>query len=307
MTPVARTDGSINRVAAAVVAVAAAAWGISGMPLRAVAEAGVSAGWVTVLFQLAPLLMLTPVALWRWRSLRAGGGALLLTGLLAGGAFSLYATSLVLTEVVRALMLFYITPVWSTLLERWLLGIPVRGVRLLTIVLGLAGLAVILGGDGGLPLPRGIGDWCGLVAGMVWALAAVRVRASEHLHPLDVTMSFFLGASVAAIACLALLPAAAASPPTAALLAEVAPWLGVFLLLVVIPGSYAILWGAARLSPGLVGILFMTEISVGTITAGLFAGEPFGLRELLGVLLVTSAALLEVFWPPSATAAPAPR
>ena len=37
----------------------------------------------------------------------------------------------------------------------------------------------------------------------------------------------------------------------------------------------------------------MTEISVGTATAALWAGEPFGGREILGVVLITAAGLAE--------------
>ena len=40
----------------------------------------------------------------------------------------------------------------------------------------------------------------------------------------------------------------------------------------------------------------MTEITVGGITAALWAGEPFGLRELVGVLLISGAALVDSIW-----------
>ena len=37
----------------------------------------------------------------------------------------------------------------------------------------------------------------------------------------------------------------------------------------------------------------MTEISVATVTAAIWAGEPFGLREIVGVVLISSAGLAE--------------
>ena len=52
------------------------------------------------------------------------------------------------------------------------------------------------------------------------------------------------------------------------------------------------------MNPGVVGILFMTEISVASITAAIWAGEPFGLRELSGVILISLAGLSEfLFYP----------
>ena len=41
------------------------------------------------------------------------------------------------------------------------------------------------------------------------------------------------------------------------------------------------------------GILFMVEIGVGTITASILTDEPFGWQEILGVLMITTAALVE--------------
>ena len=37
----------------------------------------------------------------------------------------------------------------------------------------------------------------------------------------------------------------------------------------------------------------MTEIIFGSITAALFANEPFGIRESLGIILIISASVLE--------------
>ncbi|MFN0190861.1 MAG: hypothetical protein ACKVP5_02625, partial [Aestuariivirga sp.] len=51
--------------------------------------------------------------------------------------------------------------------------------------------------------------------------------------------------------------------------------------------------GAKFLDPGTVGLLFMTEIVVGSISAAWLSGEPFGPREMLGVALITGASLLE--------------
>ncbi|KRO87693.1 MAG: hypothetical protein ABR99_10810 [Rhodobacter sp. BACL10 MAG-121220-bin24] len=63
--------------------------------------------------------------------------------------------------------------------------------------------------------------------------------------------------------------------------------------LLVLPGTYASLWGPKYLSPGVVGLLFMTEIVVGAISVALLAGEPFGIRELTGILLIAGASMLE--------------
>jgi len=62
----------------------------------------------------------------------------------------------------------------------------------------------------------------------------------------------------------------------------------------VVPAAWTAIWGAPHLNPGVVGLLFMTEISVGTATAAIWAGEPFGWRESIGVVLITMAGLTDL-------------
>jgi drug/metabolite transporter (DMT)-like permease len=85
------------------------------------------------------------------------------------------------------------------------------------------------------------------------------------------------------------------SPPVVVYLAQL-PWLVPTVLAVVMTGVYASMWGTPKLNPGLVGLLFMTEISVGAITAALWSGDPFGWREVIGIILISGAGVLESLW-----------
>ena len=42
----------------------------------------------------------------------------------------------------------------------------------------------------------------------------------------------------------------------------------------------------------------MTELSVGGITAAIWANEPFGMRELIGIVLISLAGLVEFLYAP---------
>ena len=85
----------------------------------------------------------------------------------------------------------------------------------------------------------------------------------------------------------------------------VLPWLVPVLVVLIIPSSFLVMWGARLLSPGLVGVPFMSEISIGAGPAAILAGEPFGAREITGVVPISSAGLLDALW--HAKNAPAPR
>ena len=84
-------------------------WGLFWIPLRALEEAGINGLWVTFVYFLVPTIFLIPVGIWRLKYLKLGGFNLQLTGMLSGGALMLYATSIVYTDVVRAMLLFYLT------------------------------------------------------------------------------------------------------------------------------------------------------------------------------------------------------
>ena len=73
-------------------------------------------------------------------------------------------------------------------------------------------------------------------------------------------------------------------------------WLAPLLGIVAVPGVYAAMWGARLIDPGIVGILFMSEIVIGTITVAIWAGEPFGIREIVGILLISAAGMIESVW-----------
>lgn len=276
------------------VAVSGVLWGLFWIPFRALGEAGFAGGWASLAFYALSTLVLLPAALMRLRHLGGAGGGLVLTGAVAGAAFSLYATALLLTDVVRVLLLFYLTPVWGTLLGRVLLGERITWYRGTALIMGLAGLVVILGFEGGFPMPRNAGDWMALIAGVAWAYGSLRIYLQPEVEAYETTFAFFAGGTLVT-ALVVLLPLEANEvAPTLAMLGEAWPWLVLLVAVFGVPPVLMTLWGAARLTPGRVGILLMGEVAVGIVSAALWAGEAFGMREALGATLILGAALVEV-------------
>ena len=112
------------------------------------------------------------------------------------------------------------------------------------------------------------------------------------------TFAFFLGGVVCAAALIALIELSAvdlARVPSVARVFSASPWIAATVFLYILPSMFLIIWAARRLSPGRVGLLLMTEIVVGVVTASLLANEPFGARESLGSLLIVSAGVIEVW------------
>ena len=270
-------------------------WGLFWIPLRMLDRAGIYGAWATILFYAVPLLFFLPYLVFRWNKILRCGLPLHLIGIASGTALALYADALIYTEVVRGLLLFYLTPVWSLILARIFLGEAITPPRMFAILLGLSGMLVILGIDVGVPLPRNIGDWMGLLGGLGWAVAAVLLRQDDGSHAMEFTLSYFFWGSVAAVI-IAVSPIAGdIELPAMSSVWDVLPWFSVVAVILVIPAAWAVIWGAPHLNPGVVALLFMIEVGVGTITAAIWAGEPFGWREFIGVVLIVLAGLTELF------------
>lgn len=292
MTPRIRTE-TLAKLACAYSGVA---WGLFWIPLRWLQDAGVEGPWIGAVFFFFQAVCFLPLIAFRPGRLTAGGSNLLITGLFAGGALALYALAVVYTDVIRAMILFYLTPVWSTLLARWILKEPITDLRWFAIALAFGGMLVIFGVDIGVPWPRNFGDWLGLGSGVLWAIAAVRLNIDRTNDPIELTFSFCCLATIVCIA-MALMPLGSPSRiPDAGAVAGTLYWLMPILAIIVVPGAYAAMWGARLVNPGIVGILFMTEVIVGTITVAIWAGEPFGAREIIGITLISAAGLIESVW-----------
>lgn len=268
-------------------------FGVFWIPLRALEESGLPGPWASLVFTALPLLMILPVFWLRRGEFVARHWKGILGGCLAGIAFGFYTLAFLYTEVVRAVILFYLTPIWGFLLGRFVLGEAMTPVRWAAVVIGFAGIAAIFGVEDGVPLPRNTGDWVAILSGLVWALGSLFILLDEDVSVPVHAANFFLFSAVINAATVAGLAwyGAASLPPMDAF-TGILPWMIPVTLILLIPTGFATIYGPTRLTPGVVGLLFMAEVAVAAIAAALLTDEPFGAGEALGVLLILGAGLL---------------
>ena len=138
----------------------------------------------------ASLILLAPLC-WRDRkTIALEWRRLLIGGAFTGAAFGLYTVSLFHTDVVRSILLFYLTPIWGTLLGLIFLGERLGLNRVIALALGVLGLRVVLGDGLSLPWPKNLGDTLALLSGITWAFGTLGLYKAGQTGVTSQIMAF---------------------------------------------------------------------------------------------------------------------
>ena len=270
------------------------------IPQRALEANGLTGGWGTIAQMYVPLLMLAPIAIWRKIQGKSFGLDYPLIGLLMGGGIACYANSFLLTDVVRALILFYMMPVWATLYELLFVKQKPQWYRAVTIALALSGVWIVFSQGFTFPVPQNAGDWVALVGGMFFAGGAVR---TEFVQPKDIfalLVSFFFYGGLVTLIIAYFLGNTLGPMPTNDAWIAMLPWLLLMSAVFLIPTNIVLLWTPSVVGGGLYSIIILIEIVVGSASAAVLTDESFGWREIVGSMLIITAGLAEIILAPKA-------
>lgn len=289
-----------TRLASLALVANAFVWGTAWWPLRRLQDAGLHPLWTTTLvFTLASLAIAAarPQAL--GQLLRTP--ALWLLMLAAGITNATFNWAIVVGDVVRVVLLFYLMPVWTVVFARIVLGERLDRPAALRIALGAAGAVIVLwpsatsaaagGWTASLPLPVTLADWLGLIGGASFAFNNVMLRREAARPEAGRALAMFLGGAVIAgvlATSLAGTGAIAVVPPPAL------PWLlgTLALTFAFIGGNLALQFGAARLPAHRTAVVMLTEVVFASASAlALGAGTLSGRLALGGGLIVAGALL----------------
>ncbi len=266
---------------------AATFWGLIWYPVRWLAEAGIAGLWQILISYACALLVLILVRGVAWRRVRPGGWYAVWLVLAAGWTNIAFLLAVIGDQVVRVLILFYLSPLWAVLLARWLLGERIRTVTWFMLLLGLAGAVVMLYRPDMFGDPPSRGDWLALSAGLGFALTNVMIRRLRMLSDTLKTQLSWIGVVLVSLVMLVL---------TGEPLPEAGwrGWAGVVALGV--PGfllsTLAVVYGISRMPVQRSSVIMLFEIVVGALSAWWLAGETLGWQEGLGGLMIIGAGLV---------------
>jgi drug/metabolite transporter (DMT)-like permease len=266
-------------------------WGVSWWPFRQLEGAGLHPLAATALIYLLAVAVLSVARPGAWRELLAHPSLWVIV-LASGTTNAAFNWAVTLGDVVRIVLLFYLMPVWAALLARVLLREPLTGTALARGALALTGALLILWpSDGaGLPLPRSLPEWLGLLGGFAFALNNVMLRReAARTQGARALAMFFGGALVSLLLAFALsrqgvVPALPA-PAWGWMLGALA--LGALFL----ASNLALQYGATRLPANTTAVVMLSEVLFASVSALLLGAGALDARVLLGGAAIVAAAL----------------
>ena len=290
-----RTEEFSDRTLSLAIVLGSAIWGLYWFPLRAIEATGISGPWAVVFFNACPLLLLCPVLVFNLRKLAGILGPTLFAAIMIGMAFTLYGNSLVQTTVVRGTLLFYLTPVWSTVLGVLWLSEKLTRARIIAIGMGFIGLLLLLSNNDSSSHPLNIGDLYGFLSGIFWAIAGATLNRWSKIPILPLAAFMFISSMIISTVFAGVIHAD--SLPEIEALKVALPSTAFWSIVVMTPGFIIVLRISQLLFPGRVGLLMMSEVIVAIASASLLLPqETMKLVQWVGACTIIAAGLIEVMF-----------
>ena len=263
-------------------------WGIIWYPLRLLEEAGLAGLWTTFIIYLVALLVGGIASIRRYEQIAEYPGILFLIAITTGWCNVSFILAVIDGNVVRVMLLFYLSPLWATILGWLLLNERASKGSLAVLVVAMVGMVTMLWDDKlGYPWPTSESDWLALSSGFTFALANVFTRKAQAVTIRIKTVAAWVG--VVVIALIWILFAQLPVPLFTMSTVTGAIALGIFGVMLM---TLALQYGVTHMPVYRSSIILIFELVVGSISAQLLTDEVVLLKEWIGGGIIVLSAYL---------------
>lgn len=264
----------------------ASLWGVFWYPLRIMEEAGINGLWSTLLIYLGTL----PVLLYflRGHTSEIARSPFLLMGiaLASGWCNTAFILAILDGNVVRVLLLFYLSPLWATLLGWFFLKEHIHRSTLMVLLFALTGAGIMLWRpETGLPFPHDTSDWLALSSGLAFAISNAFIRKAHRVAVNTKTAISWLGAIILAGIFITITSTPLGTPSILAMGSAF-----VFGALIMTTMTLAVVYGVSNMPLHRSAVILLFEIVAGAISSLLLTNEVITFHEWLGGSFVILAA-----------------
>ena len=285
-----------DKILSLIIVVSSCAWGLYWLPLRSIEQSGIVGSWSIVLVNACPLIILVPLIFFNLDKLKKYPKPIFFAGIMIGAAFTFYANGLVETSVIRATLLFYLSPIWSTIIGIIWLNERLTIARVISIIVALIGLILLLYDFRNQEtVMLNFGDFSSILSGLFWALGASILKKWSKLPIIPLTAIVYF--STTSLSILLAIIVYKAPIPSLALIGQNFSTAFIWSVIVLLP-SFCIIFRISQiLFPGRVGILMMSEVAVAVISAKiLLPEEQMVILQWIGASAILLAGVVEIIF-----------
>ena len=285
-----------DKILSLIIVVSSCAWGLYWLPLRSIEQSGIVGSWSIVLVNACPLIILVPLIFFNLDKFKKYPKPILFAGIMIGAAFTFYANGLVQTSVIRATLLFYLSPIWSTIIGIIWLNERLTIARVISIIVALIGLILLLYDFRNQETAMlNFGDFSSILSGLFWALGASILKKWSKLPIIPLTAIVYF--STTSLSILLAIIVYKAPIPSLALIGQNFSTAFIWSVIVLLP-SFCIIFRISQiLFPGRVGILMMSEVAVAVISAKvLLPEEQMVILQWIGASAILLAGVVEIIF-----------
>ena len=264
-------------------------WGIIWYPYRLMANAGVSGIYSSFYVFILTIAIALPYFFITKKKVPIWSKDFWLLALVAGYTNISYVLAVIDGEVVRVMLLFYLSPVWTIFLAHFMLNEDTQKRHYITVFISLIGAFIMFWEPGYLIHLDSKSDWLALSSGLGFAITNVMTRKHEHMTVNQKALAIWLGVIVVAMICIMFDKNAMPTldffrPVDAAIMMVIA--LSLFL------STLLVQFGVTQIKAVEASSFFLFEIVVAAISSYFLVGESIALKEWLGGILIIAGVIL---------------
>ena len=275
----------------------AVSWGVIWYPYRLLAQAGIS-GVVSSFYTYGIAIILGAILFAKnWRGVLNLPKSVIWLSIAAGWTNLSYVLAVIDGEVMRVMLLFYLSPLWTLILAHFWLKETISKTGFFSIGISMLGAYIMLadpfsGNSSFLPLPQNKSEWLALSAGIGFSLTNVITRKSIHLSLAAKSMLVWVGVVSMALLLMPILGGEFLAPNYFAL----NNWLLMGLTaLLLVAATIFVQYGVTQIAAARASVLFLFELIVAAIASYYLANEAMMINEWIGGSFIIAAGLMAAF------------
>ena len=264
-------------------------WGVLWYPMRLFESQGLVGLWASLIMYSAAGLVAVPWMMTGFRSISGQWPMMIGLMLVSGWANIAFILAVIDGNVVRVLLLFFLSPLWTVILGRIFLNERLGVLGTITLAIAMFGAGLMLWRpELGFQMITSSSDFYALTAGIAFAIGNVIVRKMHHLPAMAKAAAVWWGVVILAIVWIWMLNIEVPVVTSSWVYLQVSI-LGLVGMVVM---TMAVQYGVTRMPVSRSAVILLFELVAGALSAQLLTNEVVLPQEWLGGGLILFAGYL---------------